>query len=329
MAQIAAVSNEQLSLFDSGVDVAKLRSERARLLSMRRSRGTHKAYSTDWKIFLEWCEAAGREPFPASTDSICLFITSELAKGLKVSTVERRFASISYEHKHKGSLVTPECRSECRQLFSAARRDRRERKEGKKALQVRDLARISEKLPETDTGIRDRALLVFGLASGLRRSELARLDLKDITFTRRGIQVDIRWSKTDQQARGRIFGIFPGERASTDPVRTLKAWLHVRGKEPGPLFTRIAPGGRTVTLERVSDIAVNRVVKRAMRSIGADPREYSAHSLRAGLVTAAAENGASEREIMRASGHKSVEVMRQYVRPVEAFPARNPLAGAL
>ena len=66
-----------------------------------------------------------------------------------------------------------------------------------------------------------------------------------------------------------------------------------------------------------------------MSRVGLDPREYGAHSLRAGLVTAAADSGASDREIMRASSHKSVQVMSRYIRHERAFAARNPLAGAL
>lgn len=328
MAQVDSVSS-QLTLFDVGVDVAKLRVERARLLSFESSRKTNRAYVSDWRLFAAWCADAGRMPIPAAADTVSLFVTSELDKGLKVSTVERRFAAIAYHHKVAQTPIPVECRAECRRLFSCSRKERRERKQGKKALKVKDLIRISEKLPDTKTGVRDRALLVFGLASGLRRSELTRLNLSDIEFVKKGIRIDIRWSKSDQQARGRIFGIFAGERESTDPVRTLREWLKIRGREDGPLFTRLGPGGRWVTGERLSDLAVNRAVKRGMARIGVDAKDYSAHSLRAGLVTLAADNGASDREIMRASGHKSVEVMRGYIRHTEAFASRNPIAGAL
>jgi hypothetical protein len=45
-----------------------------------------------------------------------------------------------------------------------------------------------------------------------------------------------------------------------------------------------------------------------------DPSLYAGHSLRAGLATAAAAGGATERAIMRQTGHRSVEVLRRYIR---------------
>ena len=68
---------------------------------------------------------------------------------------------------------------------------------------------------------------------------------------------------------------------------------------------------------RLSDKAVARAVKGAMAAIGADPADYGGHSLRAGLATSAAQNGAEERHIMRQTGHKSVQMVRRYFRDSE------------
>jgi site-specific recombinase XerC len=46
-------------------------------------------------------------------------------------------------------------------------------------------------------GARDRAVLLVGFASGLRRSELAGLDLADVRFERRGVVLYVGRSKTD------------------------------------------------------------------------------------------------------------------------------------
>jgi integrase len=43
------------------------------------------------------------------------------------------------------------------------------------------------------------------------------------------------------------------------------------------------------------------------------------HSLRAGLATTAARNGASERSIMKQTGHRSVQMVRRYIREAELF----------
>jgi integrase len=46
----------------------------------------------------------------------------------------------------------------------------------------------------------------------------------------------------------------------------------------------------------------------------ADPNEYGGHSLRAGFVTEASANGATDREIMKQTGHKSSAMVHRYAR---------------
>jgi integrase len=61
------------------------------------------------------------------------------------------------------------------------------------------------------------------------------------------------------------------------------------------------------------------VVKRWCKAAGLDPLRFSAHSLRSGLATQAARKGASERAIMRQTGHRSVQMVRRYIREGELF----------
>lgn len=56
------------------------------------------------------------------------------------------------------------------------------------------------------------------------------------------------------------------------------------------------------------------VVKRRAEQAGLDPSNYSGHSLRTGFATTEAANGATERAIANQTGHKSMEVLRRYVR---------------
>jgi integrase len=54
---------------------------------------------------------------------------------------------------------------------------------------------------------RDRALLAFGMASAMRRSELVALDVADLTETPDGLHVLIRRSKTDQEGAGQVIAV--------------------------------------------------------------------------------------------------------------------------
>lgn len=62
-------------------------------------------------------------------------------------------------------------------------------------------------------------------------------------------------------------------------------------------------------------------------SAGLDATAYAGHSLRAGHATAAAIAGASERSIMKQTGHRSVQMLRRYIRDGNIF--RENSAGKL
>jgi integrase len=62
--------------------------------------------------------------------------------------------------------------------------------------------------------------------------------------------------------------------------------------------------------------------------IGLDPESYGVHSLRAGCATAAAAAGAGEIAIMQRTGHKSLAVVKRYIRHADVFGV-DPLAKAM
>ena len=71
--------------------------------------------------------------------------------------------------------------------------------------------------------------------------------------------------------------------------------------------------------ERLPDKAVARIVKRTTAVAGLDPDRYAGHSLRAGLATVAATAGVGERAIMAQTGHRSVVMVRRYIRDGALF----------
>jgi integrase len=107
---------------------------------------------------------------------------------------------------------------------------------------------------------------------------------------------------------------------STDtcPVRVLQAWLEQGGITSGPLFRSINRHGKAQP-GRLSGIDVARVVKKLAQRAGLDAAKYAGHSLRAGHATAAAIAGASERSIMNQTGHRSVQMVRRYIRDGNLF----------
>ena len=73
-------------------------------------------------------------------------------------------------------------------------------------------------------GRRDRALLLFGFAGALRRSELVALRVEDVVIVGGGLRLRIRRGKTDQTGQEAEIGLPRGRYGETCPVRAFAAW---------------------------------------------------------------------------------------------------------
>ena len=121
-------------------------------------------------------------------------------------------------------------------------------------------------------------------------------------------------------------GIPYGSNPETCPVRTLQVWLQQAGLTEGPVFRSLNRHGQMQS-GRLSGADVARIVKKLAERAGLDASKYAGHSLRAGHATSAAASGASERSIMNQTGHRSVQMVRRYIREGSLF--RENSAGKL
>jgi site-specific recombinase XerD len=279
---------------------------------------TIEAYRYDWDLFVKACSRLERAALPASSDTVLLFIADAFQRGQRASSVRRRASAVAYRHQQQGypSPVS----AECHELIAGVKRARREIPRQKRALTVDQLRAIARRLTQDGStrAIRNRAILVCGFASALRRSSIVALELADVEFVDEGAVLKIRGEKNDTRAKGRLIGLPFGKHAETCPIRCLRAWLELRPANGARLFTRVDDRGRGLPM-RPAHVAS--ILQRAVKSLGLDAREYGAHSLRAGLVTAGSEHGASELLIAAQTGHRSLEVLKQYFRRTELFRA--------
>jgi hypothetical protein len=132
-----------------------------------------------------------------------------------------------------------------------------------------------------------------------------------IELTDEGATITLFDSKSSQGGEPECIYLQPGI-----ALKALRHWV-VAGAiaEATPLFRAVSTGGR-VGGARLSDGSIARIVKARCAATGLEPREFAGHSLRAGMVTSAAEHGIAEWRIRLTSRHKS-DVLRQYIRPVE------------
>jgi integrase len=296
--------------------------ERAHAYAGRsKSQATIRAYASGWRDFLSFCEQQRVEALPATDQTVAAYLADMADRGAKAATIARRLVVISQAHK-AADLPSPTTSSLVSRTHAGIRRTLGTAQTGKAPALVDDLKRMLEKLPVTRVGFRDRALLLLGFAGAFRRSELVSLDVSDLQFTRAGLIVTLRKSKTDQEGRSRRLGIPYGSSERTCPVRSLQAWLESARIVDGPVF-RALDRFQRVQPARLSDKAVALVVKRRAKAVGLDPARYAGHSLRAGLATSAAAAGASERMIMSQTGHRSADMVRRYIREGSLFQS-NP-----
>jgi site-specific recombinase XerD len=277
---------------------------------------TIRAYRADWAHFTAWCEAHGQQSLPASPDCVALYVAA-LADTHKAASITRRLSSLSQAHQIAG-FESPTKSAKVRLVMAGIRRSKGTAADAKSPVLVEDLKRMIARLPETLLGVRDRALLLIGFCGAFRRSELVALDTADVTFTREGLTLMIRRSKTDQEAEGRKIGIPYASHVETCPIRSLQEWLEKSGIKEGPIFRPINRHGKMASA-RLSARSVAGIVKRYAAVVGLDATEFAGHSLRSGLCTSAAMAGASERAIMNQSGHHSLVTLRRYIRSGSLF----------
>jgi integrase len=184
------------------------------------------------------------------------------------------------------------------------------------ASQGEHLAAIVSLLGASTQDVRDRALLLVGVAGAFRRSELSGIQCDWISRTEQGISIALRKTKTDQESRGRSV-LIPRNSGPTCPVAALNRWLEISGIKEGALFRPVSKTGR-VFGSWLSASAIAMIVKRRTAQIGIDPQQYSGHSLRAGFVTSAAVAGLPVWKIKSQTGHVSDAVLGRYIRESEA-----------
>src|SRR5262249_44141891 len=154
---------------------------------------------------------------------------------------------------------------------------------------------------------------------GLRRSEIVGLNADDVEFKPEGAIIALRRSKTDQHAEGRTVGLPFGSNPRTCPIRALRELIDRLGLVAGDArFPEISRHGK-LTGRRASGQAVARCVQRLAKAAGLDPSRYGGHSLRSGLATQSAANGASLSAIASQTGHHSLEMVQRYIRPTTLF----------
>ena len=176
----------------------------------------------------------------------------------------------------------------------------------KTALTPEEAASLLEHLK--GRSLRDYAIVNLILRTGLRTVEVMRADVGDIT-RKRGKRILKVWGKG---AEDKDAMVIIGE-----PVwNPIREYLSTRGEVPkdAPLFVTEGKGHRG---ERVSTRTIQRLCKEALRAIGLDSHEYSAHSLRHTTAVTIIRKGGDLNDVQRVLRHASQVTSQVYTASIE------------
>ena len=291
---------------DLTTEIKKLEIETLDNLKLSKAKNTIRAYKSDFNDFILFCSKHGLKSMPTDPKNVSLYLTY-LSKKSRYSTLKRRLASINVMHRYKGHYLDTKHPLIIENLLGIKRQIGVYQK-AKKPLLFNELREIIEVINKSTLSefkkLRDKSLILIGFSGGFRRSELVAITRDDVEFVKEGVKIFVKKSKSDQSGEGMIKAIPSFKYIEYCPVEHLKNWMHEN---------------RNDLVFPISDKNVALIIKKHAANAGLDEKKYAGHSLRSGFATTTAEYGAGERNIMAMTGHKSVDMVRRYIKEADLF----------
>jgi integrase len=191
-----------------------------------RSPNTRRAYASAWRTFAKWAGASALPALPASAETVALYLAHLYAGGRKSTTIEQALVAISQKHAD-ADLPSPRTDRQVRRVLQGIQRQVGREPTPKAPLLPEHIERITASSSSGARGLRDRALLTVGFASGLRRSELVALDVDDVRWSDGAIGLRVGRSKTDPRGEGRYVRALARPGSPACPVEALRHWIAV------------------------------------------------------------------------------------------------------
>lgn len=152
-------------------------------------------------------------------------------------------------------------------------------------------------LLDSVSSVRDRALLMLLLRTGMRIGELLEVKLSDIVLHDRKILIYL--GSKNYQGRAVYF--------SEDAEHALKHWLRLRDSSQKYLFYGLRK-------EQLSYSGAWGVMRKTLEHAGLADKKYSLHSLRHTFATDMINSGMRIEVLQQLLGHQSIELTMKYAR---------------
>jgi integrase/recombinase XerD len=159
------------------------------------------------------------------------------------------------------------------------------------------LRKSKKKGQENPAALRDLAIFAVARYGGLRRTELASLDLEDCVWEQMSLRV---------RGKGNSYRIQPLLEAVIDLIND---WIDVRGEHEGPLFTRIRRHG-FITKERLTPQGIYHIITTVQEN--SEFKSIKPHDLRRTFCTQLLDEGVDLSMASKLMGHADMRTTQIY-----------------
>jgi len=261
------------------------------------SQHTVRAYQSDLEAFLAWCEREGVRPLSVTHRRLRAYLSHMVSAGYADKTVNRRLSSLRswYRWLEREGIVDAGA--------TASLTGRKAPKTLPKTMSDADadklIASCDTSSPE---GVRDRAFLELLYATGARISEMAGLELRDLSFDESQLRI---WGKGSKE---RIVPIHEGAlRAMRTYLQDARPELVARKKKGEPaqaIF--VSARGNDMTAA-----ALRARFERQVKIAGIDA-SLTPHAMRHTFATELLSGGADLKAVQELLGHESLATTQIY-----------------
>ncbi len=243
---------------------------------------------TSVMLFLDFCGQSGKRDLQEiERADLEAFIESEQDRGLRISTVRTRLACIiAFLHflveqeVMAGSILKRRMKLKLPEVLP-------------RAMNPSDVKKLLAAIDD----IRDRALILLLLRTGMRIGEALGLRLNDLDIRDRKVHL----FQGEKNSMGRVVYL------SDDVLLALKLWL--RQREQNKEFVFYGQGNKPVCYST----GRSRFVKYIQKA-GLQPKGYTVHCLRHTFASELLNAGMRLECLQQLLGHQDIEVTRRYAR---------------
>ena len=256
-------------------------------------------------------------PWASLTPSMVQIMRADIIQGVAVSTATLRIAGLRgvLQAAENCGLMTFDTLRRCLEILKPAKGAAGLRGRALEAYEVGRLYALAQE-DCTERGYRNAAILACMYPTGLRRAEIASLNIEDVSIE----SGDVTVSKSKDGISRTVY-------LANGALDALRDWIAVRGQAAGPFFWQAHQNGTVIPDTRISPDAVYRVACRLLRAdtkaaekMGYQPMpDFSPHDFRRTVIGDMLSSGVDISTVQKIAGHSSIMVTASYDRRGEGL----------